>query len=112
MKKAIFSTNPITGKEYFHGFVEEEQTKSQPEAIREEGCKVNVAYGADRVRKLIMTDKVHQQMLAIRDGGLTNMFDTATVQRLAYDAGYFELVAYIEEHQKEYCCFIMTGKED
>ena len=59
-----------------------------------------------------MTDNVYQQILAIRDGGLTNMLDTATVQRLAYDAGYFELVLYIEEHQKEYGRFIMTGRED
>lgn len=34
-----------------------------------------------------MTDIVREQMLAIRDSGRTNMFDTNMVQRLAYENG-------------------------
>ena len=39
-----------------------------------------------------MTDTVREQILAIQNTGLTNMFDVPTVQRLAYDRGYYELV--------------------
>ena len=59
-----------------------------------------------------MTEKVKEQILAIRDTGLTNMFDVPMVQRLAYESGYYELVCYLEEHRKEYAHFIMTGEAD
>ena len=58
-----------------------------------------------------MTDKIKEQILAIRDSGETNMFDTKTVQYLAFHRGYYELVNYLEEHKKEYVHFIMTGEE-
>ena len=32
-----------------------------------------------------MTETIREQILAIRDTGLTNMFDLNMVQRLAYD---------------------------
>ena len=57
-----------------------------------------------------MTEKVKDQILAIRDTGLTNMFDIPMVQRLAYERGYYELVCWLEDHRKEYARFIMTGK--
>ena len=57
-----------------------------------------------------MTDTIRKQILAIRDSGLTNMFDVMSVQRLAYDRGYYELVCYLEDHRKEYARFIMTGE--
>lgn len=59
-----------------------------------------------------MTEKVRDQILAIRDTGLTNMFDLPVVQRLAYERGYYELVCWIEEHRKEYVRFIMTGEAE
>ena len=40
-------------------------------------------------------------ILAIRDTGLTNMFDVNTVQRLAYERDFYELVLYLEDHRKE-----------
>ena len=60
---------------------------------------------------LIMTEIVKEQILAIRDTGLTNLFDLKVVQRLAYERDFFDLVIYIEEHPKEYAHFILTGKE-
>ena len=57
-----------------------------------------------------MDEKVKEQILAIRDTGLTNMFDIPMVQRLAYDRGYYELVTYLEDHRKEYAHFILTGE--
>ena len=76
------------------------------------GSGLNVVYSEDRVKKMIMTDKVFRQLLEIRDSGETNMFDTAMVQRLAFDRGLFELVCYIEDHKKEYVHFIMYGREE
>lgn len=57
-----------------------------------------------------MTEKIREQILAIRDTGLTNMFDIPMVQRLAYEREYYELVLYLEENKKEYVHLIMTGE--
>lgn len=58
----------------------------------------------------MMTETVKEQILAIRDTGLTNMFDLRTVQRLAYERDFFDLVIYLEEHPREYVHFILTGE--
>ena len=57
-----------------------------------------------------MTEVVKEQILAIRETGISNMFDLPMVQRLAYERAFFDLVVYIEEHPKEYAHFIMTGE--
>lgn len=57
-----------------------------------------------------MTEKIKEQIIAIRDTGLTNMFDTNMVQRLAYEHGFYELVVFIEENRKEYVHFILYGE--
>lgn len=56
-----------------------------------------------------MDERVKEQILAIRDTGLTNMFDINMVQRLAYERDFYELVLYLEDHRSEYVKFIMTG---
>ena len=58
-----------------------------------------------------MTEEIREQIMAIRDSGETNMFDTRTVQYIANREGYYELVVYLEEHRTEYWNFIMTGEE-
>ena len=58
-----------------------------------------------------MTDKITEQILAIRDSGRPNMFDTNTVQRITYESEYYELVCYIEERLREYVHFILMGEE-
>ena len=58
-----------------------------------------------------MTEKIKEQILSIRNTGLTNMFDTNTVQRLAYERNFYELVVFIEENRKEYVHFILYGEE-
>lgn len=55
-------------------------------------------------------EKIKSQIIAIRDTGLTNMFDTNMVQRLAYEREFYELVTFIEESPGEYAHFIFTGK--
>ena len=58
----------------------------------------------------MMTRKIKEQILAIRDSGETNMLDTRTVQWLANREGYYELVIYLEDNRREYWNFIMTGE--
>ena len=57
-----------------------------------------------------MTEKVKEQILAIRDTGLTNMFDIPMVQRLAFERDYYDLVINLEENRKECVHFILTGE--
>lgn len=57
-----------------------------------------------------MTDKVKEQILIVRDTGLTNMFDVSAVQRIANDMNLYELVVYLEDNQKEYIRLILTGR--
>lgn len=57
-----------------------------------------------------MDSKVKEQILAVRKTGLTNMFDTLAVQRIAHEKNFFELVILIEEYKDEYARFILTGE--
>ncbi len=59
-----------------------------------------------------MTEEIKRQILEIRASGLTNMFDVKTVQRLAFERDFYELVNYLEENRKGYVRFILTGEED
>jgi hypothetical protein len=57
-----------------------------------------------------ITDKILEQILAIRDSGKTNMLDTTMVQRLAFDNDYYALVNLIEDDKKSYTTFIFSGE--
>ena len=59
-----------------------------------------------------MSEKIKAQILAIRATGKTNMFDIPTVQRLAFEEEFYELVAYLEEHRDKYVHFILHGREE
>lgn len=58
-----------------------------------------------------MTNKVREQIFVIRNTELTNMFDVNTVQRMAHEMNFFELVVFLEEHKDQYVRFILTGEE-
>ena len=58
-----------------------------------------------------MDEKIKEQILDIRDTGLTNMFDVTAVQRLANERDFYELVLYLEDYRKEYVNFILHGDE-
>ena len=62
------------------------------------------------LRSLAPEGSVTTVILAIRNTGLTNMFDVNAVQRLAYERDFYELVVYLEENRKEYVHFILTGE--
>ena len=54
---------------------------------------------------------IKEQILAVRDTGETNMFDTNMVATIALREGFCELVDYLLDHKSEYCRFILTGDE-
>ena len=57
-----------------------------------------------------MTDKVREQILAVRKTGRTNMFDIPMVQYIAKEMRFYERVIFLEEHRSEYVHFILTGE--
>ena len=57
----------------------------------------------------MMTDKIREQIMAIRGSGATNMMDVTQVQRLAFKQDLHELVIFIEENRGEYIRFIIYG---
>ena len=57
-----------------------------------------------------MTEKIREQILAVRATGRTNMFDVLTVQYIANEMRFYEPVVFLEEHRKEYVHFILTGE--
>ena len=59
-----------------------------------------------------MTGAIREQILAIRSEGATNMFDTYTVQRIAFEKGFYELAGFIETDRKAYARFILTGEAE
>lgn len=57
-----------------------------------------------------MNDKIKEQILTIRETGITNMFDIITVQRIAFEMEFYELVDFLETNRKAYVNFIIYGK--
>ena len=57
-----------------------------------------------------MSEQIKEQILKVRDTGLTNMFDTVAVQRIAFEMELYELVMFIEDNKKAYVHFILTGE--
>lgn len=59
-----------------------------------------------------MNEKIKEQILAIPNSGVTNMFDVLRVQYIANELGFYELVVYLIDHKTDYSRFILTGKAD
>lgn len=58
-----------------------------------------------------MNEKVVSQIMDIRNSGQVNMFDVPSVQRMAFEMGFYELVCFIEEDRAAYIRFILTGEK-
>ncbi len=71
-------------------------------------CRVG---NKEQVSPVGIDDKVKKQILVVRETGLTNMFDTQMVQKIAFDMEFWELVIFIEEHKDVYARFILTGEQ-
>lgn len=59
---------------------------------------------------MMMNDLIKEQILKVSDTGLTNMFDTNAVQRIALEMELYELVTFLEDNKKAYVHFILTGE--
>lgn len=57
-----------------------------------------------------MTEKIKEQIFAVRKTGRTNMFDIHAVRSIAHEMRFYELVIFLEEHLSEYVRFILTGE--
>lgn len=76
------------------------------------GSGLGVVYGEDSLKHIpLVSEKVKEQILAIRKTAQTNMFDVNMVQRLALEAGFHELADFLESDRKAYSIFILTGDE-
>lgn len=58
----------------------------------------------------MMDEKIKEQIEVIRKTGRTNMFDINTVQRMAYERDFFELVIFIEDEREKYTDYILHGE--
>ena len=58
-----------------------------------------------------MNETIFTQIMDIRDSGRVNMFDIPSVQRMAFEMGFYELVCFIEEERAAYVRFILTGEK-
>ena len=59
-----------------------------------------------------MTERIKEQILAIRESGVTNMFNVDRVKDEAYERGFYELVAYLICNKTKYIRFILTGETE
>ncbi len=76
------------------------------------GGSLHLIYGVDGFEKIkVMSDKVKDQILAVRATGRTNMFDANMVQVIADEMHFYDLVVFIEEHKDRYAQFILTGEQ-
>ena len=57
-----------------------------------------------------MNDKIKEQILVIRNTGITNMFDVIAVQKIAFEMDFYKLVDFLETDRKAYVDFIIYGK--
>ncbi len=61
--------------------------------------------------KIQVPKEVLDGLLAVRDSGLTNMFDRPVVSRLARRMGFRKTARWIETHRKEYAEGVFRGFE-
>jgi len=61
-------------------------------------------------KNYILSDKVIEQIIFIKNEGKFNMFSAAEVQQEAHHKNFDELYFLIEYHRKEYSKFILTGE--
>jgi hypothetical protein len=58
-----------------------------------------------------MTEQIKDQILKVRDSGLTNMFDIPAVKWIAIRMGLADLAYYLDKgNTTEYAHFILTGE--
>lgn len=59
----------------------------------------------------MMNKRIKYEIMAIRKTALTNMFDIKTVQKIAYEMAFYDLVIFLEDNKEKYINFILYGDE-
>lgn len=57
-----------------------------------------------------MSNKLREQILAIRDSGVVNMFDISGVKQEAQKRGYTLLLLFLDMQKDKYLEFITKGE--
>jgi hypothetical protein len=57
-----------------------------------------------------MNAVIREQIMAVRETRETNMLDVNAVMVIANREGFYELVVYLIDNQREYAQFILTGR--
>ena len=73
------------------------------------GSTLNIVPGDEFKVVGRFTDEMKAQLLEIRDSGVTNMFDINTVQRIAFEKGWFELTDFLETCRNIYAWWVLKG---
>jgi len=74
------------------------------------GSTLNIVPGDEFKVVGRFTDEMKAQLLEIRDSGVTNMFDINTVQRIAFEKGWFELTDFVETCRDIYARWVLKGE--
>lgn len=82
------------------------------EGYRSAGFDPAILEKAVKDSKRMISEKIVEQILAIRETGETNMFDVPKVREIAGREGFFELLDYLAADTAGYSRFILTGRED
>lgn len=58
-----------------------------------------------------MNDKIKEQILVIRNIGITNMFDVTAVQRIAFEMDFYELVDFLKPIERLMLISLFMGNK-
>ncbi len=78
-------------------------------AVRDSTC--STLKRGEIMDKTLFTDRIVEQIMAIRTSGEINMFDIKGVQHIAHGRQFYELVVLLEEFPEKYTEFILHGKK-
>lgn len=74
------------------------------------GSTLNIVPGDEFKVVGSFSDEMKAQLLEIRDSGVTNMLDSDTVKRIAFEKGWFELTYFFETCRDIYAWWVFKGE--
>ncbi len=75
-----------------------------------DGSTLNIVPGDEFKVVGKFADEMKVQLLEIRDSGVTNMFDINTVQRIAFEKGWFQITDFLETCRDIYAWWVLKGE--
>lgn len=74
------------------------------------GSTLNIVPGDEFKVVGNFTEEIKAQLLEIRDSAVANMFDIHTVQRIAFDKGWYTAVDFLETCRDIYAWWVLKGE--